>query len=109
MYASPIPCSTQESLGPELLQGIVHSVFAGIYTGSVYYDPDLALHGFPAEKVTNGSVVVVKTHLKPSREFNKAVLLVRDMSDAVVADINRRMSGGHTGEVPDPMYKKHRE
>ena len=83
-------------------------VFAGIYTGSIYYDPDLARHGFPAENVTNGSVLVVKTHFRPSREFNKAVLLVRDMSDAAIAEFNRHR-GGHTGEARNPMYEDHRE
>ena len=86
-------------------------MFAGVYTGSVYYDVVLAARGFPGEKVTNGSVLVVKTHFMPGQRFNftKAVLLVRDMSDAGVAENNRRKSGGHTGEARVSAYKDHRE
>ena len=83
-------------------------VFAGIYAGSFRYDTDLARHGFPAETVTNGSVLVVRSHFRPSREFNKAVLLVRDMSDAAVAEFHRHRAG-HTGEARKPKYEDHRE
>ena len=31
-------------------------------TGSIYTDEDLKLNGFPGEGVTDGSVLVVKTH-----------------------------------------------
>ena len=85
-------------------------MFAGVYTGSIYYDVDLAVRGFPGEKVTNGSVLVVKTHSRPNRRFHfiKAVLLFRDMSDAGVAENNRRR-GGHTGEARASAYKDQRE
>ena len=34
----------------------------GFYTGSVYKDYALLKNGFPAESVSNGSAIVVKTH-----------------------------------------------
>ena len=66
--------------------------------------------GFPGENVKNGSVLVVKTHFRPGQGFNftKAVLLVRDMSDAGVAENNRRR-GGHTGEARASAYTDQRE
>ena len=49
-------------------------------------DFGLRLHGFPAEHVTNGSVLVVKTHASPteSDKFNSAILLIRNPRDAIL-------------------------
>lgn len=76
--------------------------FLGVFTGSVYKDFALLRNGFPAESVTNGRVLVVKTHESgsPARSlFEKAILLVRKPSEAILAEFNRRAAGhiGHAG------------
>ena len=58
----------------------IPSQATGISTGSVYKDFALLKNGFPMESVSNGSVLVVKTHewggggRKP---FDAAMLLIR--------------------------------
>ncbi|KOB68402.1 Uncharacterized protein OBRU01_18345 [Operophtera brumata] len=62
----------------------------GILTGSIYMDYGLRVHGFPAENVTGGSVLVVKTHEAPPLDltkFKSAVLLIRNPRDAILADM----------------------
>lgn len=64
--------------------------FLGIHTGSVYKDYGLLKNGFPAEAISNGSVLVVKTHeWGPSARtpFSKAVLLVRAPEQAIQVTI----------------------
>lgn len=58
----------------------------GILTGSIYMDYGLRVHGFPAENVTDGSVLVVKTHAVPteSDKFKSAILLIRNPRDAIL-------------------------
>lgn len=71
----------------------------GIYTGSVYKDYGLLKSGFPAENISNSSVLIVKTHeFGPIawQKFRKVVLLVRDPAKAILAEFNRQ-SGGHVG------------
>uniref|UniRef100_A0A336MU61 CSON006209 protein n=1 Tax=Culicoides sonorensis TaxID=179676 RepID=A0A336MU61_CULSO len=71
----------------------------GILTGSVYKDYGLLKSGFPAESISNSSVLVVKTHeWGPNAwgQFSKAILLVRDPKKAILAEFNRQ-SGGHVG------------
>lgn len=71
----------------------------GIYTGSVYKDYGLLKSGFPAESISNASVLLVKTHeFGPSTWafFRKAILLVRDPAKSILAEFNRQ-SGGHVG------------
>ena len=73
----------------------------GILTGSVYKDYALLKNGFPAENVSNGSVLVVKTHEfgpKARKPFDRVVLLVRNPFASLQAEFNRR-SGGHTGHA----------
>ena len=65
----------------------------GVSTGSAYKDTALLKNGFPAESVSNGSVIAVKTHEwgKVTRErFDTAILLVRDPFDSILAEFNRR-------------------
>ncbi|KPI93166.1 WSCD family member AGAP003962 [Papilio xuthus] len=60
----------------------------GIVTGSVYMDYNLRKHGFPAENISDGSVLVVKTHqYAPSNleQFESAVLLIRNPRDAILS------------------------
>jgi len=65
----------------------------GISTGSVYKDFALLKNGFPMESVSNGSVLVVKTHewggggRKP---FDAAMLLIREPGPSILAEFNRR-------------------
>lgn len=58
----------------------------GVVTGSIYMDYGLRVHGFPAENVTDGSVLVVKTHAVPmdSDKFKSAILLIRNPRDAIL-------------------------
>jgi len=75
---------------------------SGIFTGSVYKDFALLRNGFPGESVKNGRVLVVKTHesgLSARSQFQKAILLVRKPSEAILAEFNRRAAGhiGHAG------------
>ena len=36
----------------------------GIMTGSVYNETNLLFNGFPGESLSNGSVIVIKSHLQ---------------------------------------------
>ena len=73
-------------------------------TGSVYHDQTLLVNGFPGEGVADSSVLVVKTHETSRRNFNKAILLVRDPFEAILAEFNRR-SGGHVGHARPKAFK----
>ncbi|CAH0758810.1 unnamed protein product [Diatraea saccharalis] len=80
----------------------------GIVTGSIYMDYGLRVHGFPAENVTDGSVLVVKTHEAPPispNKFKSALLLIRNPKDAILADFNR-VHKGHIGTAPKSAFKK---
>ncbi|CAK1541396.1 unnamed protein product [Leptosia nina] len=86
----------------------------GIMTGSIYMDYGLRVHGFPAENVTNGSVLVVKTHEGPpsDNKFQAAILLIRNPRDAILfeyllikADFNR-IHKGHIGTAPKSAFKR---
>ncbi|KAJ3650725.1 hypothetical protein Zmor_017375 [Zophobas morio] len=80
----------------------------GYFTGSIYKDYGLLKNGFPAEYVSNGSVLVVKTHewgQDARKIFSKAVLLVRAPGAAIQAEFNRQ-SGGHIGFASPDRYKR---
>ncbi|GAB0093944.1 WSCD [Sergentomyia squamirostris] len=80
----------------------------GILTGSVYKDYGLMKSGFPAENVKNASVLVVKTHERGSKvwgHYDRAILLVRDPTRAILAEFNRQ-SGGHVGFASPDRYKR---
>ena len=81
----------------------------------MYKDVALLKNGFPGESVSNGSVIAVKTHEwgAGTRDlFTRAILLVRDPFDSILAEFNRR-SGGHIGHASqkkcqpytNPLYK----
>ena len=85
---------------------ICHDV--GLLTGSVYNDADLQLNGFSGEGVTDGSVIVVKTHEWGPRarsDFSRAILLVRDPLDCILSEFNRQAGGGHTGHAGLDSFK----
>ena len=80
----------------------------GYQTGSRYKDFSLYRHGFPAEGVQNGSVILIKTHEYgpiERRLFDKAILLIRNPFKAIQAEFNRR-SGGHIGHAPARNYQQ---
>lgn len=80
----------------------------GILTGSVYKDFGLLKSGFPAESISNTSVLLVKTHEWGSHvwsKFGKAILLVRDPAKAILAEFNRQ-SGGHVGFASPDRYRR---
>ena len=80
----------------------------GILTGSVYKDYGLLKSGFPAESISNSSVLLVKTHEWGSHvweKFGKTILLVRDPAKAILAEFNRQ-SGGHVGFASPDRYKR---
>ena len=82
--------------------------FAGVSTGSVYKDVALLKNGFPGESVSNGSVIAVKTHEwgAGTRDlFTRAILLVRDPFDSILAEFNRR-SGGHIGHASQEKFNR---
>lgn len=78
-------------------------VSIGIFTGSVYKDFALLRNGFPGESITDGRVLVVKTHESgpaARNHFQKAILLIRKPGEAILAEFNRRAAGhiGHAGK-----------
>merc|ERR1719369_1305361 len=80
----------------------------GVSTGSVYKDVALLKNGFPGESVTNGSVIVVKTHEwgpGTRQQFDSAILLVRDPFESILAEFNRR-SGGHVGHATQEKFNR---
>ncbi|XP_069135593.1 WSCD family member AAEL009094-like [Argopecten irradians] len=80
----------------------------GVATGSTYTDAALKRDGFPGEGQTNGSVIVVKTHSWGKEErarYVRAVLLIRDPFQALLAEFNRR-HGGHKGHAPTEHFEK---
>ncbi|KAG5682455.1 hypothetical protein PVAND_011806 [Polypedilum vanderplanki] len=80
----------------------------GYLTGSVYKDYGLLRSGFPAESISNKSVLIVKTHefgFATTEKFKKAVLLVRDPAKSIIAEFNRQ-SGGHVGHASIDRYKR---
>merc|ERR1719495_454854 len=58
--------------------------------------------------VSNGSVLVVKTHEWGARgrePFQAAILLVREPSQCILAEYNRR-SGGHIGHASKEKFER---
>lgn len=74
----------------------------GYLTGSVYHDAALSIRGFPGEGISNGSMIVVKTHehgTSGRQPFSKAIFLLRNPFKVLLSEFNRR-SGGHLGHAP---------
>ncbi|XP_046543868.1 WSCD family member CG9164-like [Haliotis rubra] len=100
---TPMPLTALASFpgsGNTWLRHLVQQA-TGIATGSVYNDVTLKQHGFPGKGVRDGRVVMVKTHEWGSehrRAFSRAVLLIRDPFDSLLAEFNRR-NGGHRGHA----------
>ena len=96
----PVALVSFPGSGNTWVRGLLEQV-TGYCTGSVYCDLGLATMGFAGEGIRSGSVLVVKTHhvtplwLRNSEQrpkFGSAVLLVRDVFDALKAEMNRRVT-----------------
>ena len=98
----------------------------GIATGCKFVDPSQR-KAFPGEGITDGRVLVVKTHAhnrgdtfkaiplgkafnSNTPEFKAAVLMIRKPKDCIHAEFNRLHSsswrGGHTGHATIWNYKE---
>ena len=79
----------------------------GLYTGSIYRDPGLLHSGhFPGEEYQDGRVVVVKTHgMLDSSEYQRAVLLIRNPFDAILAEYNRQQTQNQTQIAARDSFK----
>ncbi|XP_023239513.1 WSCD family member AAEL009094 isoform X1 [Centruroides vittatus] len=81
---------------------------SGYLTGSVYKDYALMRNGFPAESISNGSVVLIKTHEwgpAARKKYDKAILLIREPYGALLAEFNRR-AGGHLGHASPEKFRR---
>ena len=67
----------------------------------------LKIRGFPGEGIQNTSVLAIKTHseLNATMKFKRAILIVRNPKDAILAEFNR-MKGGHIGYAKIEDFKK---
>ena len=92
----PVALVSFPGSGNTWVRGLLEQV-TGYCTGSVYCDQGLARTGFVGEGVQSGAVLVVKTHhtspfhpAHPERpRYGGAVLLVRNLFDALKAEMNR--------------------
>ena len=92
----PVALVSFPGSGNTWVRGLLEKV-TGYCTGSVYCDQGLARTGFVGEGVQSGAVLVVKTHhtspfhpAHPERpRYGGAVLLVRNLFDALKAEMNR--------------------
>lgn len=107
--AEPVALASFPGSGNTWLRYLLQQA-TGLVTGSVYMDYGLLKNGFPGESVTNGSVLVVKTHEWGPRArglFKRAILLVRNPAAAIQAEFNRQ-SGGHVGFASSDRYKRNK-
>ena len=80
----------------------------GVYTGAIYCDRRLKGEGFLGEYITSGNVIAIKTHSPqgPKQKYEAAIFLIRNISDAIKSEINRRSSAtrNHTGVIDAAHY-----
>ena len=104
--------------GNTWVRGLLQSV-TGICTGGYYCDVSLRWNGFPGERISSGSTLVVKNHGKKplwvdasfwdgatakkvaetKAPVTSAILLVRNPLDAIVAEWNRMVTNGFESET----------
>lgn len=81
----------------------------GVYTGSIYCDKSYIANGMIGEGVQTNNVLVVKTH-GTKLPAKKAICLIRNPFDAIVADYSRRKAGQsasrHTRELPPHYFRE---
>ena len=90
----------------------------GIYTGSVYCDPELKSRGLLGEKLSSSNVLAVKTHLPdkdlfvPYEEYydlskfknvTAAIFIIRNPLDSFVAQWNWK-HGGHVSYIQPAFF-----
>ena len=65
----------------------------GYVTGSEYLENSMG--GFPGEHITNGSAIVVKSHLlrENANMYDRAILIIRNPLDSFIAESNRMLTG----------------
>ncbi|XP_050406943.2 sialate:O-sulfotransferase 1-like isoform X2 [Patella vulgata] len=78
----------------------------GIYTGSRSREGFMIKNGYVGEGVTNGSVIVIKTHgtKRDWIAYERAVLLMRNQFEAQWSFFNLKMSGSHTNITDKKRY-----
>jgi len=90
----------------------------GIYTGSVYCDPELKSKGLLGEKLSSSNVLVVKTHypdmdlfvpyeeyydLSKFKSVSAAIFVIRNPLDSFVAEWNWK-HGGHVNNIQPAFF-----
>ena len=80
----------------------------GVYTGSIYCDKSYIANGMIGEGVQTNNVLVIKTH-GSKLQVKKAICIIRNPFDAIVADYSRRKapaSSRHTSELPLQYFRE---
>lgn len=79
----------------------------GVFTGAIYCDKSLKAEGFLGEYITTRNVIAIKTHSPrvTKIQYDAAILIVRNLADALKSEINRKSSHrNHTGVVEQSEY-----
>ncbi|CAH1799607.1 unnamed protein product [Owenia fusiformis] len=80
----------------------------GIHSGTTHFDGKLHAAGFMGEGVINGSTVVIKSHqigFSPSEKFDRGIMVIRNPYRMILAEWNRRHSGGHISHARPERFK----
>ena len=91
-----------------LKQSLCHT---GIYSGSIHKDLLMKTTEFKYKQVYDGTVTPIKTHhpadtpLGDDRDFDKAILMLRDPFQTIKANYNRKKAG-KCGIVSATKFKK---
>ncbi|KAK6181149.1 hypothetical protein SNE40_009074 [Patella caerulea] len=81
----------------------------GIYTGAIGTERFMINNGYRGEGVTNGSVIVIKTHEAKNVRvvYERAVLLMRNPFEAQWSLFNLKISKSHTNITDKKRYCTH--
>ena len=95
-----------------ILQSFCDNI-SGIYTGSVYNDPTLKKHGFPAEHKMDKTVVAIKTHSENSKKdhlkYERAIIIMRYPYESLLAEFNRQKGHGQTRSANPKTFESKSE
>ena len=84
------------------------TLFVGFYTGDIYESVLNKRDGWAGERRTDNTTFSVKTHLKPYAKgqplYSRAILLIRNVADSVMAEFNRQYAGP-IGRVEEAVYQ----
>ena len=75
--------------------------YIGIYTGSVYGNPQID-QTFKGEHTIH-NVIAVKTHDLNKKVFSRAIIIVRDPFESTLAETNRQ-SGNQTTSIKKSQF-----